>query len=64
MKLIELSANKESFKTVPFNKSGLSFIVAKQKNPETSDNIVTYAVILCTSIFALGSAVALRKRYN
>ena len=33
-------------------------------NPETSDNIVTYAVILCTSIFALGSAVALRKRYN
>ena len=64
MKLIELSANKESFKTVPFNKSGLSFIVAKQKNPETSDNIVTYAVILCASIFALGSAVALRKRYN
>lgn len=33
-------------------------------NPETSDNIVTYAVILCTSIFALGSAVTLRKRYN
>ena len=33
-------------------------------NPETSDNIVTYAVILCASIFALGSAVALRKRYN
>lgn len=33
-------------------------------NPETSDNIVTYAVILCASIFALGSAVTLRKRYN
>ena len=33
-------------------------------NPETSDNIVTYAVIICASIFALGSAVTLRKRYN
>lgn len=33
-------------------------------NPETSDNIVTYAVILCASIFALGSVVTLRKRYN
>lgn len=42
MKLIELSANKESFKTVTFNKSGLSFIVAKQKDPESSDNSKTY----------------------
>ena len=33
-------------------------------NPETSDGVITYAVILCASIFALGSAVALRKRYN
>ena len=42
MKLIELSANKESFKTVTFNKSGLSFIVAQQKDPESSDNSKTY----------------------
>ena len=33
-------------------------------NPETSDGVMTYAVILCASVFALGSAVALRKRYN
>ena len=33
-------------------------------NPETSDGVMTYAVILCASIFALGSAVTLRKRYN
>ena len=33
-------------------------------NPETSDGVMTYAVILCASIFALGSAVVLRKRYN
>ena len=60
MKLIELSANKESFKTVPFNKSGLSFIVAKQKNPETSDNSKTYngvgkSLIILLIHFCLGA---------
>ena len=60
MKLIELSANKESFKTVPFNKSGLSFIVAKQKNPETSDNGKTYngvgkSLIILIIHFCLGA---------
>jgi uncharacterized protein YydD (DUF2326 family) len=60
MKLIELSANKESFKTVPFNKSGLSFIVAKQQNPETSDNSKTYngvgkSLIVLLIHFCLGA---------
>lgn len=60
MKLIELSANKESFKTVTFNKSGLSFIVAKQKNPETSDNSKTYngvgkSLIVLLIHFCLGA---------
>lgn len=60
MKLIELSANKESFKTVTFNKSGLSFIVAKQKNPESSDNSKTYngvgkSLIVLLIHFCLGA---------
>jgi uncharacterized protein YydD (DUF2326 family) len=60
MKLIELSANKESFKTVTFNKSGLSFIVAKQKNPESSDNSKTYngvgkSLIVLLTHFCLGA---------
>lgn len=60
MKLIELSANKESFKTVRFNKSGLSFIVAKQKHPESSDNSKTYngvgkSLIVLLIHFCLGA---------
>lgn len=60
MKFIELSANKESFKTVTFNKSGLSFIVAKQKNPESSDNSKTYngvgkSLIVLLIHFCLGA---------
>lgn len=53
-----------SFKTDKFSTYSVAYSDAKISNPETSDNIVTYAVILCASIFALGSAVTLRKRYN
>jgi uncharacterized protein YydD (DUF2326 family) len=42
MQLIRLSANKNSFRTVEFNKTGLSFIVAKQKHPGESDRGKTY----------------------
>ncbi len=60
MKLLELSANKESFKTITFNKSGLSFIVAKQKNIESSDNSKTYngvgkSLIVLLIHFCLGA---------
>lgn len=42
MRLISLTANKESFRPVCFNKSGLSLIVGKQKEPEKSDSGKTY----------------------
>ncbi|MHB1694416.1 MAG: DUF2326 domain-containing protein [bacterium] len=42
MRLISLKSNKESFKTVIFNKTGLNFIIAKQKNPEESNFAKTY----------------------
>lgn len=42
MQLKKIYANKESFRTVEFNESGLNFIVAKQKNPENRDNGKTY----------------------
>lgn len=38
MQLIKVYSNKESFQTVKFNKNGLSFIVARQKEPGTSEN--------------------------
>lgn len=42
MRLIKVYSNKKSFKTVKFNRSGLNFIVAKQKNPGESENGKTY----------------------
>jgi uncharacterized protein YydD (DUF2326 family) len=42
MRLIKVYANKESFRTVKFNPSGLNFIVAKQKNPGKNDDGKTY----------------------
>ena len=42
MRLIKVYSNKSSFRTVEFNRTGLSFIAAKQKNPEKSERGETY----------------------
>ncbi|MBU0701137.1 DUF2326 domain-containing protein [bacterium] len=42
MRLIKVYSNQTSFKTVEFNRTGLSFVVAKQKNPEASEKGKTY----------------------
>lgn len=42
MQLIKVYSNKESFKPIHFNQSGLSFIVAKQKNPDKRESGKTY----------------------
>jgi len=42
MHLLKVYSNKESFKTVQFNRTGLSFVVAKQKNPESTDQGKSY----------------------
>lgn len=60
----KLENGKVVFTTTHLSTYGVIGYNNPTTNPETSDNIVTYAVILCASIFALGSAVALRKRYN
>ncbi|MEK0338249.1 MAG: hypothetical protein QQN41_12530, partial [Nitrosopumilus sp.] len=61
MRLISLSANKNSFKTVRFNQSGLSLILAKQKNPESTDLRRTYngvgkSLLVALIHFCLGSS--------
>lgn len=60
MRLIELSANKESFRTVKFNPSGLSLIVGKKNNPDDKDrnhstNGVGKSLLLYLIDFCLGS---------
>jgi uncharacterized protein YydD (DUF2326 family) len=42
MRLISLAASEPTFKTVVFNKTGASFILAKQDKPEQFDNSKTY----------------------
>lgn len=42
MHLKKVYANKPSFRTVEFNETGLSFIVARQKDPESKSNGKTY----------------------
>ncbi|NOU18061.1 MAG: DUF2326 domain-containing protein [Bacteroidales bacterium] len=63
MQLISLTANKESFRPVHFkNEVGLNFIVAIQKNPESSDkkgnttNGVGKSLIIALVHFCLGSS--------
>lgn len=60
MHLISLTANKKTFKAVQFNKSGLSLIVGKQKEPEKSDSGKTYngvgkSLLIALIHFCLGS---------
>ncbi len=42
MRLLKVYSNKKSFKTVEFNKTGLSFIVAEKEQPDSDDHSKTY----------------------
>lgn len=62
MRLIELSANKDTFRTVRFNETGLTLIVGKRTNPadisrEHSTNGVGKSLLLYLVSFCLGSKV-------
>lgn len=60
MRLVELTANQESFHTVRFNETGLTLIVGKQSDPtdtnrEHSTNGVGKSLLLYLISFCLGS---------
>ena len=62
MQLIKVYSNKTSFRTVKFNRTGLSFVVAKQKNPEASEKGKTYngvgkSLLVRIIHFCLGASV-------
>ncbi|QNO13313.1 DUF2326 domain-containing protein [Alkalicella caledoniensis] len=66
MQLKKVYANKSSFRTVEFNETGLSFIVAKQKDPENKSNGKTYngvgkSLIVNIIHFCMGSK---KKNYT
>lgn len=61
MRLISLTANKETFKSISFNKKGASFIVARQSNPEQFDKTKTYngvgkSLLVALVNFCLGAS--------
>ena len=61
MRLISLTANKKTFKSINFNKNGASFIIAKQSNPEQFDNTKTYngvgkSLLVALINFCLGAS--------
>ncbi|WP_088103117.1 DUF2326 domain-containing protein [Halalkalibacter urbisdiaboli] len=61
MQLIKVSANQPTFKTVNFNKSGLNFIVAKQKDAKNKDVGKTYngvgkSLLISIIHYCLGSS--------
>ena len=62
MQLKKVYTNKDSFKTIEFNSTGLNFIVAKQEEPNSSDTGKTYngvgkSLLITIIHFCLGSNV-------
>jgi len=62
MQLLKVYSNKASFRTVEFNKTGLSFVVAKQKNPGSSERGKTYngvgkSLLVRIINFCLGASI-------
>lgn len=63
MRLISLTASEHTFKTVVFNKTGASFILAKQDKPEQFDNSKTYngvgkSLLIALIDFCLGASTS------
>ncbi|MEO1527076.1 MAG: DUF2326 domain-containing protein [Planctomycetota bacterium] len=61
MRLLKLSANRDSFRVVEFNRTGLTLIVGKKSNPDDRDrghstNGVGKSLLLFLVNFCLGSA--------
>ena len=68
MQLIKVYSNKQSFKTVEFNPTGLSFILAKQKNPGESEKGKTYngvgkSLLVRIIHFCLGAGIKDYKNF-
>jgi uncharacterized protein YydD (DUF2326 family) len=62
MRLISLTTNQKTFKDIVFNKSGASFIVAKQINPNQFDKTKTYngvgkSLLVALVNFCLGASI-------
>lgn len=53
-----------TIETTSFSTFEISYFTAKNLNPQTGDNIMTYVIMLLGSVLTIGSIVVLKKHFN
>ena len=53
-----------TIETTSFSTFEISYFTAKNLNPQTGDNVMTYVIMLLGSMLTIGTIVVLKKRFN
>lgn len=53
-----------TIETTSFSTFEISYFTAKNLNPQTGDNVMTYVIMLLGSVLTIGTIVVLKKRFN
>lgn len=53
-----------TIETTSFSTFEISYFTAKNLNPQTGDNVMTYVIMLLGSMLTIGTVVLLKKRFN
>lgn len=53
-----------TIETTSFSTFEISYFTAKNLNPQTGDNVMTYVIMLLGSVLTIGTVVLLKKRFN
>lgn len=53
-----------TIETTSFSTFEISYFTAKNLNPQTGDNVMTYVIMLLGSVLTIGSIVVLKKHFN
>ena len=53
-----------TIETTSFSTFEISYFTAKNLNPQTGDNVMTYVIMLLSSMLTIGTVVLLKKRFN
>lgn len=64
---IKKTENGEKYitiETTSFSTFEISYFTAKNLNPQTGDNVMTYVIMLLGSVLTIGSIVVLKKHFN
>lgn len=64
---IKKTENGEKYitiETTSFSTFEISYFTAKNLNPQTGDNVMTYVIMLLGSMLTIGTVVVLKKRFN